>query len=78
MAKNQKMQAMVKYNNDNDAFELWIRRSDGDDGDWGFCSSAKCYALGDEPEANFIHYSFLIEVLKCAMLGYEIVDGRGH
>ena len=73
MAKNQKMQAMVKYNNDNDAFELWIKCSDSD---WGFCSSAKCCTLGDEPEANFIHYAFLTEVLKCAMLGYEIVDGR--
>lgn len=73
MAKNQKMQAMVKYNNDNDAFELWIKCSDGE---WGFCRSTQCRALEGETEANFIHYAFLTEVLKCAMLGYEIVDGR--
>ena len=74
MAKNQKMQAMVKYNNDLDSFELYIRSSEKEE--WGFCRSTQCRALEGETEANFIHYAFLTEVLKCAMLGYEIVDGR--
>lgn len=74
MAKKQKSQAMVNYNPVQDSFELYIRGSEKEE--WGFCCSTQCMAIEDETETNFIHHTFLNEVLKCASLGYEIIDGR--
>lgn len=72
MAK-QKKQAMVKYNPVGDVYELYLRN--GEKEEWGFSCSARCWAIEGETETNFIHYSFLIEVLKCIHLGYEIFEG---
>ena len=73
MAKKQKAQAMVKYNKTKDAFELYIRS--GEKEEWGFCCSTQCKAIEGETETNFIHFSFLKEVLKCIKLGYEVFEG---
>ncbi|MBR5786270.1 MAG: hypothetical protein IKY41_06225 [Clostridia bacterium] len=70
MAK-QKMQAKVQYNEKEDSFELWIRANDKEE--WGFSRSSKCRAIEGDTEANFIHFSFLKEVLKCIQLGYEVI-----
>ena len=71
MAKTEK-QATVKYNEDTDSFELWLRNSPNED--WGLSSSAKCMSIEDEVETNFIHFSFLREVLNCITLGYKVSD----
>lgn len=73
MAKQKKM-AMVKYNPEVDAFELYLRNSDKEE--WGFSCSAKCHAIEGETEANFIHFSFLKEVMRCIDLGYEVFEAR--
>lgn len=73
MAK-QKAQAMVKYNPDQDSFELYIRSSEKEE--WGFCCSTKCRAIEGETETNFIHFTFLKEVMKCINLGYEVFEAR--
>ena len=72
MAK-QKAMAKVHYNEQEDSFELFIRSNDKEE--WGFCRSTKCRALEGETEANFIHFSFLKEVMKCITLGYEVIEG---
>ena len=74
MAKKQKAQAMVKYNPDQDSFELYIRSNDNEE--WGFCCSSQCRAIEGEKETNFIHFTFLKEVLKCINLGYEVFEGK--
>ena len=68
------MQAKVHYNEQEDAFELWIRTSQNDE--WGFARSSKCRAVEGEAETNFIHYTFLKEVMKCISLGYEVFEGK--
>lgn len=73
MAK-QKMQAKVQYNPEEDSFELWLRSSDKEE--WGFSCSSKCRAIEGETETNFIHFSFLKEVLRCVDLGYEVFEAR--
>jgi len=73
MAK-QKKQAMVKYNESSDSFELYIRNNEN--AEWGFSCSAKCRSVEDEVETNFIHFSFLREILRCLELGYEVFEGR--
>ena len=73
MAK-QKKQAMVKYNESNDSFELYIRCNEK--AEWGFSRSTKCRSVEDEVETNFIHFSFLREVLRCIELGYDVFEGR--
>lgn len=70
MAKR-KMMAKVQYNEQEDSFELWIRTSDKEE--WGFSRSSKCRAIEGDTETNFIHFSFLKEVLKCIQLGYEVI-----
>lgn len=70
MAK-QKMMAKVHYNAEEDSFELWIRNSDKEE--WGFSCSTKCRAIEGETETNFIHFSFLKEVLQCIKLGYDVI-----
>lgn len=74
MAKKQKPQAMVKYNKTEDAFELYIRSSENEE--WGFSRSTKCRAIEGETETNFIHFSFLREVLQLLWLGYEVFEGK--
>lgn len=67
--------AKVTYNDAEDAFELWLY--DNDSREWGFSRSAKCQTLdGQEGEAEFIHFSFMTEILRCATLGYKILDKR--
>lgn len=65
---------MVKYNPDGDKFELYIRSSENEE--WGFSCSTKCMAIEGETETNFIHFSFLKEVMKCIELGYEVFEAR--
>mgnify|MGYP003294994370 CR=1 FL=1 len=73
MKKN--LVAMVRYNDDKDAFELWIE--DATTGEMKFSRSANCcMSTNGDTEANYIHYSFITEILKCATLGYTIVDRR--
>ena len=71
MAKQKKM-AKVHYNPEKDSFELWLRSNDNEE--WGFCCSSKCQALEGETETNFIHFTFLKEVMKCIQLGYEVIE----
>lgn len=73
MAKKQKAQTMVKYNQNEDAFELYIRSNENDE--WGFSCSTKCRAIEGETETNFIHFSFLKKVMECLKLGYEVFEG---
>ena len=68
-----KSQAMVKYNQNEDTFELYIRNHEKED--WGFCCSTKCRAVEGETETNFIHFSFLRRVMECLRLGYEVFEG---
>ena len=72
MAK-QKMMAKVHYNEQEDSFELYIRNNDKED--WGFCCSSTCRTVEGDTEANFIHFTFLKEVMKCLKLGYEVFEG---
>ena len=72
MAK-QKKQAKVHYNPEEDAFELWLRSSDNEE--WGFSRSSKCRAIEGETETNFIHFSFMKQVLECFNLGYDVFEG---
>lgn len=69
MAKQKKL-AKVHYNSDTDSFELWLKRDD----EWGFSCSTKCRAAEGDTEPNFIHFTFLKEVLKCIQLGYEVIE----
>lgn len=69
MAKR-KMMAKVIYNKEEDSFELWINTGDG----WGFSRSTKCRIVEGDTEANFIHYSFMKEILNCINLGYEVFE----
>jgi hypothetical protein len=73
MAKKQMAQAKVHYNEERDSFELWIRSSEKEE--WGFCCSTQCQALEGENEANFIHFTFLKEVMNCIKLGYDVFEG---
>ncbi len=72
MAKSKKNYAKVVYNASGDCFELWIKTADMDE--YGFSCSTKCRALNGKTETNFIHFSFLKEVLKCIKLGYEVYE----
>ena len=63
-------QAKIVYNEATDAFELWLRSDP--DADWGFSIAAKCVPSKNDPETNYIHFSFMKEILKCAELGYEV------
>ena len=63
---------MVKYNSEGDKFELFIRSNDKEE--WGFCCSTQCRAIEGETETNFIHFTFLKEVLNCIKLGYEVIE----
>lgn len=67
-------QAKVRYNAQEDSFELWLRNSE--DEEWGFSRSAKCYTVEGDKEPNHIHFSFLKEVLKCIVLGYEVFEDK--
>ena len=70
-----KLAAMVRYNDENDSFELWIE--DANTHDFKFSRSAKCCkSTNGDPDPNYIHYSFLAEILRCVTLGYEILDRR--
>ena len=71
MAKQNKL-ARVHYNEREDAFELYIY--DNESKEWGFSCSTKCRAIEGETEANFIHFTFLKEVMKCLKLGYEVAE----
>lgn len=71
MAKQKKL-AKVHYNSEEDSFELYIMT--GNDTEWGFCCSSKCRVVEGDTEANFIHFSFLKEVMKCIKLGYEVFE----
>ena len=68
---NTKM-AKVSYNSVEDKFELWIYSEEDDE--WGFSCSTKCRAIEEGGETNFIHFTFLKEVLRCAELGYKIIE----
>ena len=69
MAKKKNM-AKVHYNPETDTFELWLKTSK--ETEWGFCCSTKCRMVEGDTEANFIHFSFLREVMNCLALGYEV------
>lgn len=70
--KKQNLMAKVKYNEQEDSFELWIRTNDEEE--WGFSRSTKCRAIDGEGATDFIHFSFLKEVLQCINLGYEVIS----
>lgn len=72
MAKHKNM-AKVHYNPEEDSFELYLKNYD--DEEWGFSCSSKCRTVEGFDEPNFIHYTFLKEVLKCLKLGYEVFEG---
>lgn len=76
MAKKQKAQAMVHYNQNEDAYELYIRSNEHEE--WGFSCSAKCRAIEGETETNFIHFSFLKELLDCIAWDYQVFEGDPH
>ena len=67
------LMAKVHYNEQEDAFELYIRTND--DEEWGFSCSTTCRAIDGETETNFIHYMFLKEVMNCIKLGYTVIEG---
>ena len=69
----QKMLAKVHYNPEEDSFELYIY--DMENYEWGFSRSTKCRAVEGDSEPNFIHFSFMKELLKCIQLGYEVIEG---
>ena len=62
--------AKVVFNNLEDSFELWLDPEGNDD--WGFACSTKCRAIGNEEDTNFIHYEFMMEILRCICLGYKV------
>lgn len=76
MAKKQKPQAMVEYNKEADSFILYIRSDENEK--WGLSKIAKCYAVEGETETNFIHFTFLKEVLQCLKLGFEVFEGKNQ
>lgn len=66
-----KLKARVRYDEKDDCFvlELW----DEDFKSWGFSRSSRCVAAkGGNGETNFIHFSFMKEIVRCAELGYSI------
>lgn len=69
MAKKN-MMAKVHYNPETDSFELWLNC----DGEWGFSCSTKCRTVEGDTEPNFIHFTFLKEVLRCIKLGYDVFE----
>ena len=71
MAKRN-MMAKVHYNSEEDSFELYLKT--GKDEEWGFACSSKCRAVEGDTEANFIHFTFLKEVLNCIELGYDVFE----
>lgn len=63
--------AYVKYNENEDSFELWI---ECEDGTIGFSRSAKCQALNGEGDTDFIHYSFMKEILNAISCEYHVYN----
>jgi hypothetical protein len=72
MAK-QKKQAMVRYNEEKDRYELYLRNNDNEE--WGFSYASKCVATEGSTETNFIYFGFLRELMNCINLGYEVIEG---
>lgn len=71
--KKQNKMAKIHYDRVDDRYILFLRNND--DEEWGFSCSAKCRAAeGGDGATDFIHYSFLREVLQCAALGYKIIE----
>lgn len=68
-----KKYAKVHYNEVTDSFELWLKNEA--DADWGFSRAAKCVPAQKDPDTNYIHFSFMKEIVKCAELGYEVFMG---
>lgn len=64
----------IHYNEEEDSFELWIRRKD--EKEWGFSRSSKCRVVNDGDEPTHIHFSMLTELVRCVDLGFELVPNR--
>lgn len=67
-----KPQAKIIYRASEDTFELWIKGVE--EKEYDFCRSAKCRKAKDIPDDdyNYIHYSFMIELLRTIELGYDV------
>ena len=74
MAKKNKNQVTIRYNEGRDAYDLLIRTSEDDE--WGLNVSCDCQRCErDEPDAepNYVHYSIISELLHAIDIGYEFV-----
>lgn len=63
--------ARVRYDAKEDEFvlEIW----DNEFQSWGLCRAARCVDATNAPGVtDFIHFSFMKEVVRCAELGYSV------
>lgn len=63
--------ARVRYDEKEDEFilELYDEESES----WGFSRSARCVQSVEYPgSTDYIHFSFMKEILRCAEFGYKI------
>ena len=74
MAKTNRY-AQIKYNKDEDRYELWISSDGGKTYDFSYgshCVNRKGDDEGDEP--MFIYTRFIEEIRRCIYLGYKFVE----
>lgn len=63
--------ARVRYDESKDSFvlELW----DNVSGEWDFSMSVRCVESMNAPgSTEYIHFSFMKEIVKCVELGYAV------
>ena len=66
----------IRYDEEKDAFQIWLTTDNPEKEEWGFCYGCGCLKRPQDEQAELVHYTILTKVRDLLEQGWKYYRWR--